>query len=394
MFHVFGQHDQKTLEQFEKSTRHPAFYAGALMADGHIGHGYPIGGVSAYFDHINMHGVGADVSCGNKAVKLNVKGSAFTEADWKLLADDMQKNIAFGVGKSACHQQDHEMFDDPWFTKQLIPGIKDKARNQIGSCGSSNHFLNLFLDEDDFVWIGVHFGSRGVGASIAKYFMQAAGGKDGIDADPVIISTKSDLGQEYVDALRLAGRFAYAGRDIVCDYVAKHIIKADIIDSVHQNHNFTWLETHNGNEVWVTRKGSTPAFPGDRMFVGASMGGNSVILQAKFEDDLSKQTLCSTVHGAGRLLSRTQASGKTKWIRNAEGVKRPTKVSEGLINESAMRAAIAAAGIELRGGGADEAPDVYRQLPDVLKYHEGTVKVERWLRPKVVVMAGSTDGEI
>ena len=83
--------------------------------------------------------------------------------------------------------------------------------------------------------------------------------------------SRSAEGQDYIAAMKLAGRYAYAGRDWVCDRVAK-ILGARILDSVHNHHNFAWRETHQGRDLWVVRKGATPAFPGQKGFVGGSMG--------------------------------------------------------------------------------------------------------------------------
>lgn len=387
---VFGQHDQKTLDQFEKSTRHEAFYRGAIMADGHLGYGFPVGGVIAYHEHINLNGVGVDIGCGVKAIKLDLKGSSISPEQWKKIADDIAKNIAFGVGRGPATPEDHEVFEDPWWKHQLISGLKDKARNQLSSVGSGNHWVDIWLDNDDNVWVGCHFGSRGVGFSIAKHFMELTGCKESIDAEPVILSTKSQIGQDYLEAMHLAGRFAHAGRDLVCKYLAEKILKADVTEEVHQHHNFAWLENNDGNDVWVIRKGATPAFPGQYGAVGSSMGGSSAIVYGLGGNtELTRQTLFSTVHGSGRIMTRTAAAGKTKWLRGEDGKKRPTRVTAGLIDEAEMRSKIAAKGIELRGAGADEAPQVYRDLNQVLNYHTGTVSVYRWLYPKVVVMAGS-----
>src|SRR5215467_2071619 len=106
------------------------------------------------------------------------------------------------------------------------------ARQQLGTVGSGNHYVDLFTDEQDCVWIGVHFGSRGLGHKIATWFLERAGAKDGMDVEPCVISSRSDLGEHYLACMHLAGQYAYAGRDWVCQRVAR-ILGAEIVEEVH-----------------------------------------------------------------------------------------------------------------------------------------------------------------
>ena len=107
--------------------------------------------------------------------------------------------------------------------------------------------------------------------------------------------------------MQLGGVYAYAGRDWVCSRVAR-LLGAAIEEEVHNHHNFAWLEEHDGKQLWVYRKGATPAFPGQRGFVGGTMGEQSVILEG-VDSAESKTSLYSTVHGAGRVMGRKQAAG-------------------------------------------------------------------------------------
>jgi len=238
----------------------------------------------------------------------------------------------------------------------------------------------VFSDEDGYVWIGVHFGSRGLGHKIATHFIKAAGGKDGINSSPAIMAADSELGIQYIKCMTLAGEYAYAGRDWVCDTVAR-IIGGTITDSVHNHHNFAWKETHGGKEMWMIRKGATPAFPGQRGFIGGSMGENAVIIEG-VDSDLSKAAGYSTVHGAGRVLSRSEAKGK---IHRKTG----RIIKEGVVSREMMDEWMWNAGVVLRGGGQDESPHCYKRLPDVLNAHEGTIRTAHTLTPLGVAMAGA-----
>ena len=123
--------------------------------------------------------------------------------------------------------------------------LKQMARNQLGTIGSGNHYLDIFADEQDRTWIGAHFGSRGLGHKTATFFLEAGGAKDGMDVDPLVLDVRSSLGGDYLACMALAGRYAYAGRDWVCAEVAR-LLGAEILEAVHNHHNYAWKETHGG----------------------------------------------------------------------------------------------------------------------------------------------------
>jgi tRNA-splicing ligase RtcB len=179
--------------------------------------------------------------------------------------------------------------------------------------------------------------------------------------------------------MQLAGRYAYAGRDWVCDEVAR-ILGTNILEEVHNHHNFAWREDHDGHALWVVRKGATPAFPGQRGFVGGSMGDISVILEG-VESDEAKHSLYSTVHGAGRVMSRTAARGKTN--RKTGEV-----ISPGAVSREMMLDWVRKQNVELRGAGTDESPHCYKRLPEVLTQQGATIRVLHTLKPLGVAMAG------
>jgi len=184
-----------------------------------------------------------------------------------------------------------------------------------------------------------------------------------------------------VAAMKLAGRYAYAGREAVARHVVRDFLGAQIMEEIHNHHNFAWQEEHDGEQYWVVRKGATPAFPGQKGFVGGSMGDDAVIIEG-VDSSISREALFSTVHGAGRIMSRTAAKGKFVKI---EG-KRIRK--DGLVRHDEMMKWMAEKNIALRGGDVDEAPQAYRRLTDVLKAHSGTIAVLHTLRPLGVAMAG------
>jgi tRNA-splicing ligase RtcB len=368
--------DESALSQIKNCAR--SADAAAMMADHHKGYAVPIGGVVAYVDRISPSGVGFDIACGNKAVLLDIPATEI-RANIRRIMDDIWHNLSFGIGLKNKQRVDHELFDDPAWSLPAVKNLKDLARGQLGTIGSGNHYVDLFEDEQGRAWIGVHFGSRGLGHKTATYFLNAGGAKDGMDVDPLVLSVRSNLGTDYLACMKLAGRYAYAGRDWVCSEVAR-MLGANILEEVHNHHNFAWRETHNGQEMWVVRKGATPAFPGQRGFVGGSMGDISVILEG-IESDEAKYSLYSTVHGAGRVMSRTAARGKVN--RKTGRV-----IKEGAVSAEMMLDWVRGQGVELRGAGTDESPHCYKRLPEVLEFHSPTIRILHTLKPIGVAMAG------
>lgn len=389
---IFGHHDENTLRQFENCLQVGKVVGGALCADGHYGYSQPVGGVIVYDGQISPSGVGYDIACGNKAVKTNLFYKD-VKKDLAKIMDHIQKNIHFGVAKTNPERVDHELFDDEDWNVFMQIGkhehdeLKALARSQLGTTGSGNHYVDLLIDKKtEEVWIGNHFGSRGFGHRTATGFLNLAKGRDfdagnindPMEQPPTLFDLNSELGDMYFRAMQLAGRYAYAGRDYVINQVLK-ILGAEAVEEVHNHHNYAWKEKHFGKEYIVVRKGATPAAPGQKGFVGGSMADISVILQGR-DSEKSREAFYSTIHGAGRIMSRTKAAGRMNW--------RTKKRRGGLISEEKMMKAVEAYGVELRGAGPDESPFVYRKLKDVLKAHEGTIDILNILKPIGVVMAG------
>ncbi len=381
---IFGQHDEATVAQIHRCMAVGGAHA-VLCGDGHKGYAQPIGGVIAYRDLVSISGVGFDIACGNLAIRTNATGAAVRPNIEKIM-DEIVRTISFGMGRNNKERVDHELFDDPLWVEQPFKQLKDIARNQLGTVGSGNHYVDIFVDEADRVWVGVHFGSRGLGHKTATYFLNKAGGKDGMDVAPAVVRRDSDLGQAYLAGMNLAGRYAYAGREYVARHVVKKILWAKVEEEVHNHHNFAWEEEHFGENLLVVRKGATPAFPGQKGFIGGSMGDDAVIIEG-VDSEASKEALYSTVHGAGRIMSRTAAKGKFVNETGEDGkTKRVRK--EGLVRHDEMMKWLHDRKVELRGGDLDEAPQAYRRLPEVLAAHDGTIRVLHTLTPIGVAMAG------
>jgi tRNA-splicing ligase RtcB len=419
---TFGPVDERSLKQLERCMHAGDAEYGVLCADHHPGYSQPIGGAVAYEGHVSPSGVGYDIGCGNKAVctELTTQDLDALGGVERLMREITQR-VSFGMGVPARERVGHPVLEKiraaEFPPQRRLAGL---AESQLGTVGSGNHYVNLMEDELGRVWVGVHFGSRGFGHKTASGFLALAQGLpfDGhaaegeMDSPPVLLKLGTELGDAYIAAMQLAGEYAYAGRDVVVAKVLD-ILSAIAVHEVHNHHNFAWWEEHFGRAFWVIRKGCTPARPGQEGFVGGSMGDESVILEG-VESAEAKESLCSTVHGAGRIMSRTQAAGRIRrrkrWKCTARDCERLFESPEsscpdhpdaplrkvwvaeqlrpGKVDWPAVQARLRDRGIVLVGGGADEAPEVYKRLGDVLEAHAGSIRVKHTLRPLGVAMAG------
>jgi tRNA-splicing ligase RtcB len=429
---TFGQVDARSLAQLKRCMSAGDADHGVLCADHHPGYSQPIGGAIAYEGFVSPSGVGYDIGCGNKAVRTELTRADLEAAGGvAAVMAQIRERISFGIGVPARERVDHKVLERI-STADFVPQrrLAQTAANQLGTVGSGNHYVNVMEDEHGLIWVGVHFGSRGFGHRTASGFLALAQGlafdghaRDGeMDSEPVLFPLDSELGQSYIAAMELAGEYAHAGRDVVVAKVLE-ILGAEATYEVHNHHNFAWHEQHGGRDYWVVRKGCTPAQPGQEGFVGGSMGDESVILEGLASAEATA-SLFSTVHGAGRVMSRTRAAGKVRrrkrWAcsdrdchrafdLDGDGAGPATsrrgicpdhpeagvhkvwieeQVRPGVVDWPAVQAELVAQDIVLVGGGADEAPEVYKRLPEVLAAHAGSIRVTHTLRPLGVAMAG------
>lgn len=425
-----GPADPKSLQQLKDCLAIAGPEArGVLNADHHVGYGCPVGGVLATKSVIIPAVVGVDQGCGNLAVCTGLKAEMF---DIPAVMDEIFNTISFGMARTRLgklNPDDYSVFaaieQSPVREQRKMI---QQAIAQFGTVGGGNHYVDLFVDENGLLWIGVHFGSRGFGHRTAKGFDALAAGltfDDKSEEKLYALDITSPLGSDYITCAQIAFQYAYQAREWVVKTVMGIIglvPSFEGLEVVHNHHNAFWYEEHDGEQWLVARKGATPAFPGQRGFVGASMGEPAVILEGVDNYD-NHQLLRSTVHGAGRAMSRNEAAGKKKYesrlvcgnwhhcdfsdvaknfqtlpggklhtcpkcgntLRRRQVITRKTT---GRIDWSAACADLTQKGIELRGGSAEEAPGAYKRLTDVLYYQGNSVRVLHTLTPLGVAMAG------
>jgi tRNA-splicing ligase RtcB len=418
---VFGySYDVMAVSQIRTVAGHGWVSDAALMADNHVGYSMPIGGVAAYRDMVSPSGVGYDIGCGVMAVRTRLSLEDI-RPDLARLADEIGTRISFGIGRKNETPVDHELFDSPIWGEvpeltQTVAGrkrswsLRTRAEAQLGTVGSGNHYVDLLVEpEDGSVWAACHFGSRGFGHGVATGFLNLAAhraffsrmpGGESMHAAPSLLplttdaaqelgarpqdaEARAEIGRRYEQAMQLAGEYAYAGREHVIGEVLS-LLGTTALETVHNHHNYSFTETHGDELVRVVRKGATPAFPGQTGFIGGSMGDWAVVVEG-VDSDLARRSLRSTVHGAGRVMSRSKAKGNRKGTR--KGLITRQMMAERL-NEFRAETGYP---LEVRGGDVDESPFVYRKLDDVVRAHEetGTITVAHRLLPVVVVMAGA-----
>jgi len=368
--------EKKTIHQMDVAMRLPIVQAGALMPDAHLGYGLPIGGVLATHNAVIPYGVGMDIGC-RMCLTVYDLPPTFIKKNHRDLKDQLQENTRFGQ-REFDQPMDDDIFDRKEFKE--IPFIKPllgKARRQIGSSGSGNHFVEFGLveiteAENDFQvpigqYLGVlsHSGSRGFGAHIAKHYTQVAMDQCYLPKEAkhlAWLSLDSEAGMEYWLAMNLAGDYASACHAHIHKRLSKALGEKPIA-TIENHHNFAWKEQlADGKEVIVHRKGATPASKGVLGIIPGSMTAPAFIVRGKG----SEHAINSASHGAGRKMSRTKAKNSS--------------------TRSALQKHLKSHGVTLIGGGLDEAPFAYKDIHEVMGHQQDLVEVLGTFLPKIVRM--------
>lgn len=383
-FRQWGQEiDAATVEQMRVACSVPVSVAGAIMPDGHLGYGVPIGGVLATEGAVIPYAVGVDIACRMKLSIFDLPAES-VEQDEAKLSQALQKGTVFGVGGQHVEKQNHPVFDQDWNVTKITRTMKDRAWLQLGSSGSGNHFAEfgvltlqagegqkaLGLEPGRYLALLSHSGSRGAGAAVCKEYSAIARGR--LDKrhydrfkDLAWLYLDSQEGQEYWAAMNLMGDYAAANHAVLHQNVAK-LVGAQVIAGVENHHNFAWKETHGGKEVIVHRKGATPAGKGVLGVIPGSMADPCYVVLGKGQVD----SLESASHGAGRRMSRTAARAMFNWPE--------------------WRKILEERKVKLLSAGLDEVPGSYKNIRDVMAAQGDLVDVVAEFFPRIVKM--SDDG--
>jgi tRNA-splicing ligase RtcB len=341
-----------------------------------VGYGLPIGGVLATENEVIPYGIGLDIGCRMSLSIYDVPAEFIARNSYKIKMA-IHEQTHFGIGKTQTTIEEHEVLDRGEFQQiELLKQLHGKAKNQIGTSGSGNHFVevgvvelatnNKFgLDAGNYVGVLAHSGSRGLGASIANYYQRVAMDTCWLPKSAkhlAWLDLNTEAGIEYWMAMNLAGDYAKACHDVIHRKMAKAIGLKSVV-KIENHHNFAWKEKQaDGRELIVHRKGATPAQAGQMGIIPATMIDPGYIVSGTGNGD----SLYSASHGAGRKMSR----GKAKSSITGSEVKKMLKNT----------------GITLIGGGVDEAPMAYKNLEDVMASQTDLVNVEGKFYPKIVRM--------
>ena len=347
------------------------------MPDAHQGYGLPIGGVLATRNAVIPYGVGVDIGC-RMCLTAYAIDETHLERHRANLKQVLIDNTRFGM-ETFKRTMDHAVLESNVFDElPVVRNLKGKAYTQIGSSGSGNHFVEFGLielnaenewrlDAGKYLAVLSHSGSRGLGAEIARHYTKVAKQLCHLPSEAANLAwldLDSEAGQEYWKAMNLAGDYASANHEQIHKRIASALGERPLL-TVENHHNFAWKETlADGTEAIVHRKGATPAGEGVLGIIPGSMTAPGFIVRGKG----NSFSLNSASHGAGRLMSRS--------------------VAKQSITNKMVKQELAKSGVDLLGGGLDEAPMAYKDIRKVMRQQEDLVEVLGEFTPKIVRMCG------
>ena len=370
--------DEQTLEQFKSCYSQPFVLKAALMPDAHSGYVAPIGSVLVTKGYVVPSWVGYDIGCGMTAVKIKRKNILKEiKENSKQIYAQVKRDIPMGLGEMHSSSKLSpegkeqfkkilEKFQKGAHSKGILQFLKsEKPERQLGSLGHGNHFIEIaesVNQNSDEAWIVIHSGSRGIGHKVAQEYMKmsAPGIKKFEETYPLKIDEQ--LGKEYLNILDFGLEFALLNRMemirkviYALEKVLHQKLKWELV--VNKNHNHAIKENSKNSDVYVHRKGATPAKKNELGVIPANMKDGSFIVKGKGNEKFLK----SSSHGAGRAMSRSEARKKI----SIEQFKESMKGIQGTISQSTL----------------DEAPMAYKNIYDVMEAQKESVSVLEHLIP-------------
>ncbi len=366
--------DPEAKAQMDAAIALPVAVAGALMPDAHVGYGLPIGGILATERAVIPYGVGVDIACRMMITIFDVPPGAL-DAQRGLYRSAIERFTCFGVGAEWKNPRSHRVMDEDWNVTPVTRELKDKARRQLGTSGSGNHFVEFVDIGFDEGGMGIpaghylallsHSGSRNAGARVADHYTRVARALHpelaGMRRNLAWLDTE-DEGAEYLAAMELMGKYASANHHVIHDAIVQ-FLGHSVLKQVENHHNFAWREKHGGREVIVHRKGATPAGKGVLGIIPGSMATSGFVVEGLG----SAEALNSTSHGAGRRMSRKAASKQYGWKETREFLSHQ--------------------GVELISAGLDEVPWAYKDINEVMSAQLDLARPVARFMPRLVKMA-------
>jgi len=375
---IYGEEhiEQGALQQMDTAMRLPITIKGSLMPDAHQGYGLPIGGVVATENAVIPYGVGMDIGC-RMCMSVYDLGKDFIRSNADKLETTLNEHTRFGRSEFQ-EKKEHPVIDREEFKEiTFLKSLQKKAYDQLGTSGHGNHFVDFGILEvkeaipekklipGKYFAILSHSGSRGSGAEIARHYTKIAsqvcelpkGAKSLAWLD---LSTQE--GEEYWKAMNWAGDYSAANHHFIHDKLSKALGETPI-SRIENHHNFAWKEQQANGETWIVhRKGATPATKDVLGVIPGSMASPAYVVKGLGNEE----SLNSAAHGAGRLMSRSEAKKR--------------------FSPNQLKDYLQAKGVTLLSAGIDEAPMAYKDINTVMALQDDLVKKIAIFEPKIVKM--------
>lgn len=347
-----------------------AFKHIAIMPDAHLGYGMPIGAVLTSKQAVVPNAVGVDIGCGMCSLRTNLE-TADIETLKKIMSL-IRKTVPVGFK----HHKEKQA--EKWMPEidENLPIVKqeyDKARNQIGTLGGGNHFIEIQQGSDGYIWIMIHSGSRNIGYTVAQYYHRKAEElcntmESTIPKDLSFFPLDSEEADLYIHEMNYCIEFALQNRKLMMERVKSAFNDVaggvEFDNFINKPHNFAAWETHFGEEVIVHRKGATRARKGEMGMIPGSQGSFSYLVKGKGNPESFES--CS--HGAGRVMSRNKAR-KTLSVKDETGQLKRMGVIHSIRSKKDL----------------DEAPGSYKDIEQVMELQKDLVDLYVTLRPLAVI---------
>ncbi len=375
--------DAGSRSQMENACRLPMAVSAALMPDAHSGYGLPIGGVLALEGAVVPYAVGVDIACRMRMTITDLPVDILEQNDprkCESLDRALEDGTCFGTGQEWKRPYDHDVLDEDWTVTAVTREVRDRARRQLGTSGSGNHFVEwgvitlpdheMGLSAGRYVALLSHSGSRGAGARVCQRYSEIATRKlparfrnDSQMKHLGWLKLDEQEGQEYWLAMNLMGRYAAANHEVIHRNVVR-IAGAQVLATIENHHNFAWEEVHDGKTVYVHRKGATPAGKGVLGVIPGTMADSAFVVRGKGHP----ASLMSASHGAGRRMSRTEARRQFRWAEWRDHLRNKN--------------------VRLLSAGLDEVPGAYKNIHEVMAAQTDLVEVIAEFMPRIVKMCG------
>jgi tRNA-splicing ligase RtcB len=374
--------EENTLEQAKNLANLPfTFKHIALMGDCHLGYGMPIGAILATEGVVIPNSVGVDIGCGMSVVKTPWTVDEIGMSILKKIMGRIREVVPLGMSHHKEEQDVHFLPDTS--TVDLPPVVSfqyHSAKHQVGTLGSGNHFIEIQKDNDNFIYIMIHSGSRNLGKKVGDYYNKRAQVANHIWCSGVpkawdlahlpILSTD---GAKYLTEMDYCVKFAKCNRNLIMlriiesfEKEIKHK-KVDLDGVLDIAHNYAALENHFNRNVLVHRKGAIRVRPGMLGIIPGSQGTKSYIVKG-IASKGNTESFNSCSHGAGRKMGRNVAK---KNLNLAEEIKKldDQGIIHGIRNENDL----------------DEASGAYKDIKTVMLNQVDLVSIVMELNPVAVI---------